>query len=194
MNWYVIIQAIGEPFLFLAMTSGAIGIGTTCTHLFRRLSGLYRVFVCCLLRTPHRFDLAAASLKLVLHAPFEGGRDLAKETKNSIVLALSGLIVSLLSIVQLSSVVFLGSLECRYDPKDAPEKVSPCHPFPLVTLAVSSRPFHSLSQDCIVTFVYLGVSIALVVLQSVCFQKLLNKTGVVSRMLNPVSSGMVSLA
>ena len=40
----------------------------------------------------------------------------------------------------------------------------------------------------------IGVSIVLVLLQVFCFKKLLTKTGLVNRMLNPVSSGLVSLA
>ncbi len=41
---------------------------------------------------------------------------------------------------------------------------------------------------------YLGVALVLVIIQGNLFQMLLHRTGLVSKLLNPVTSGMVQLA
>ena len=44
------------------------------------------------------------------------------------------------------------------------------------------------------TYIYLGTSIVMVCAQAAFFQMLLHKASLVNKMLNPVSSGMVTLA
>ena len=45
--------------------------------------------------------------------------DVATETRNGTVLSMGGLVLSLAAVVQLSWVIFLASVECRLDPKEA---------------------------------------------------------------------------
>ena len=48
---------------------------------------------------------------------------MAVQARNSTILSMSGLVVSLVSIVQLGWVLFLSIIECRLDPKDVPANV-----------------------------------------------------------------------
>ncbi|GAX73227.1 hypothetical protein CEUSTIGMA_g680.t1 [Chlamydomonas eustigma] len=110
--------------------------------------------------------IAASASNLIPRATV----DMAAQSKNSTVLCLVGLVLSTVSILQLLWILFLTNLECRLDPEDAPPK------------------------DCLIMYSYTGVSMLLVLANGVLMQMLMLRASQVSRMLNPVSSGMISLA
>lgn len=77
--------------------------------------------------------------------------------------------LSLVALLQLSWLMFITNFECRTDPADAPE------------------------ATCYTDYVWEGLSMFAVLVQAILFKKLLERASLANRLLNPVSSGLVSV-